>query len=82
MFAGVKTRVPWLLPILKEDVVAEAVLDGIEKGKRRLVMPPIVGLVPALRVLPLPVFDRSADLLGVNKSMERFTGRPGDVVGQ
>jgi all-trans-retinol dehydrogenase (NAD+) len=82
MFAGVKTRVPWLLPILKEDVVAEAVLDGIEKGKRRLVMPPIVGLVPALRVLPLPVFDRSADLLGVNKSMERFTGRPGDVVGR
>jgi all-trans-retinol dehydrogenase (NAD+) len=82
MFAGVKTRVPWLLPILKEERVATAVLDGIEKGKRRVALPPIVGLVPTLRILPVPVFDRAADLLGVNQSMAHFTGRPGDVVGQ
>jgi len=82
MFAGVKTRVPWLLPILKEERVATAVLDGIEKGRRRVVLPPIVGLVPTLRILPVPVFDRAADLLGVNQSMAHFTGRPGDVVGR
>jgi len=82
MFAGVKTRFPWLLPILKEQKVADAVLDGVERGRRRVVLPPIVGLVPLLRVLPVPVFDRAADLLGVNQSMAHFTGRPGDVVGQ
>jgi all-trans-retinol dehydrogenase (NAD+) len=82
MFAGVRTRVPWLLPILKEQRVADAVLDGIERGKRRLVLPPIVGLVPTLRILPVPAFDRAADLLGVNQSMAHFTGRPGDVVGR
>jgi all-trans-retinol dehydrogenase (NAD+) len=82
MFAGVRTRVPWLLPILKEQRVAEAVLDGVEKGKRRVVLPPIIGLVPTLRILPVPVFDRAADLLGVNQSMSQFTGRPGDVVGR
>ena len=81
MFAGVRTRFPWLLPILKEQRVADAVLTGIEKGKRRLVLPPLVGLVPTLRILPVPVFDAAADLLGVNQSMTHFTGRPGDVVG-
>ena len=81
MFAGVRTRIPWLLPILKEQAVAEAVLDGIESGRRRLVLPPLVRLVPVLRVLPLRLFDRINDLLGVNRTMEHFTGRPGDVVG-
>jgi all-trans-retinol dehydrogenase (NAD+) len=81
MFAGVRTRVPWLLPILKEQRVADTVLAGIEKGRRRVVLPPLVGLVPALRILPVPVFDAAADLLGVNQSMAHFTGRPGDVVG-
>lgn len=81
MFAGVRTRIPWLLPILKEEAVAEAVLDGIESGRRRLILPPLVRLVPVLRILPVRLFDRINDLLGVNRTMEHFTGRPGDVVG-
>jgi len=81
MFAGVQTRFSWLLPILKEQKVADTVLAGIESGRRRLVLPPLVGLVPGLRVLPVALFDRISDLLGVNRSMEHFAGRPGDVVG-
>ena len=40
-------------------------------------MPPIVRLVPALRVLPVPVFDKVMDFFGVNVSMDSFVGRPG-----
>lgn len=81
MFAGVRTRIPWLLPILKEQKVADAVLDGIEAGRRRLILPPLVRFVPVMRILPVRLFDRVNDLLGVNQTMEHFTGRPGDVVG-
>ena len=81
MFAGVKTRFPWLLPILQEQDVATKVLDGIEAGKRRLIVPWLVRLTPAMRLLPTAAFDAVNDVLGVNKTMEHFTGRPGDVVG-
>jgi len=76
MFEGVRTRFPLLLPILNEHEVAEKVLDGIESGRRRLVLPPLVGSVPLMRALPVSVFDRACDLLGVNRSMEHFVGRP------
>lgn len=81
MFAGVRSRVPWLLPILEEQKVAEAVLDGIESGRRQLVLPPLIRLVPVMRALPIRLFDRANDLLGVNRTMDHFTGRPGDRVG-
>jgi all-trans-retinol dehydrogenase (NAD+) len=80
MFAGVRTRFPWLLPILHEEPVATKVLDGIESGKRRLVLPWLVRLTPAMRILPTAAFDAVNDVLGVNATMEHFTGRPGDVV--
>lgn len=75
MFDGVRTRWPRLLPILQEEQVATKVLDAIEAGRRKLVLPPIVNLLPALRVLPVGVFDRVMDVLGVNQTMDHFTGR-------
>ena len=80
MFAGVRTRFPLLLPILKEGAVARTILDGIESGKQQIVLPPIVRLIPVTRVLPVRAFDWFMDLMGVNRTMEHFTGRPGDVV--
>lgn len=74
MFEGVKTRVPWLLPILDEEKVADKVLRAVEKDTNRLFMPPVVGLLPLLRVLPTRVFDASMNLLGVNVSMQEFHG--------
>jgi all-trans-retinol dehydrogenase (NAD+) len=81
MFDGVRTRFPRLLPILKEEVVAAKVLDGIENGRRKLVLPPLVNLVPAARLLPVGAFDRLMDVLGINRTMDRFTGRPAEATG-
>ncbi|PTT68572.1 SDR family oxidoreductase [Arthrobacter sp. HMWF013] len=77
MFDGVRTRFPLLLPILKEEEVAVKILDGIEAGREKLVLPPLVNLVPAARILPVAAFDRLMDVLGINRTMDHFTGRPG-----
>lgn len=74
MFEGVRTRVPWLLPILQQDVVSLRIVDAVEKDRAALFMPPVVRLLPVLRVLPPRLFDRVMDLLGVNRSMDEFTG--------
>ena len=75
MFAGVKSRAPRLLPILKEATVADRIMRGIRRDERRVIMPRLVGLLPALRVLPVSMFDRVLDLFGVNSGMDGFTGR-------
>lgn len=76
MFDGVRSRVPALLPILREAEVARAILRAVDEDRPRVMMPPLVYTVPALRMLPLGVFDRIADVLGINASMEHFRGRP------
>ena len=75
MFRGVQSRVPFLLPILEEDDVATRIVRAIASNRRRLVMPWAVHLLPALRVLPIGLFDWIANLLGVNASMKAFVGR-------
>ncbi len=79
MFDGVRTRVPFLLPILRQDDVALRIADAIAKDRRVLVLPPIVRLIPALRLLPPPAFDWIMDLFGVNVSMDHFVGRRGST---
>jgi all-trans-retinol dehydrogenase (NAD+) len=79
MFEGVKTRVPFLLPILKQEEVADRIVRAVERDQRLLVMPPLVRLVPALRLLPPRVFDKVMDLFGINVSMEDFVGRVTDA---
>ena len=80
MFEGVRTRVPWLLPILREDDVARAVVDGIERGRAQIVLPSAVWLVPGLRLLGTRGFDAIMDVLGINHTMDHFVGRsPGTV---
>ncbi|GGH94821.1 SDR family oxidoreductase [Arthrobacter liuii] len=79
MFEGVRTRWPRLLPILQEEQVATRVLDAIEDGRQELVLPSLVNLLPVLRLLPVSVFDRLMDVLGVNRTMDHFTGRSSEV---
>ncbi|MDN4478381.1 SDR family oxidoreductase [Demequina sp. SYSU T00039] len=79
MFAGVRTRVPALLPILRPERVAERVIDGIERGREQIVMPPLVRVLPVVRALPVRAFDAVVDAFGVNRSMDEFTGRPADA---
>ncbi len=81
MFEGVRTRVPFLLPILKQEDVAKKIAEAIVRDRRVLVMPPAVGLLSVLRVLPTRMFDWAMDLLGVNESMKHFVGRSGSPPG-
>jgi len=75
MFRGVKSRFPWLLPILEEEDVAARVARAIEQNHKRVLMPWIVYLVPSMRLLPVRAFDWLATFLGINASMDEFVGR-------
>ena len=75
MFEGVRTRVPLLLPILKPNAVADRIVKAIEKNHRVVILPPIVRLLPAGRLLPPRAFDKLMDLFGINASMDHFVGR-------
>ena len=76
MFAGVKTRFPLLLPILKEQDVADRILKAIQHDEPLVQMPFMVRSLPAMRLLPVWAFDRLADLFGINSAMDAFSGRP------
>jgi len=78
MFRGVRTRFSFLLPILREERVAERIVRAIRRNRARVVMPWLVRTVPPLRLLPVRLFDAVADLLGVNRSMDAFVGRTDD----
>ncbi|HVM98210.1 MAG TPA: SDR family oxidoreductase [Candidatus Acidoferrales bacterium] len=75
MFHGVKTRFPSLLPILKEEYVATRIVDGIQRNRRRVIMPWLVYVVAPMRILPVSLFDWVARFLGVNATMDDFVGR-------
>lgn len=75
MFAGVRTRFPILLPILKPENVARKAVSAILKNKHRVLIPPMVYTVPLLRFFPTRVFDWIADIFGINSAMNDFTGR-------
>ncbi|MCK5073072.1 MAG: SDR family oxidoreductase [Bacteriovoracaceae bacterium] len=72
MFDGVKTKIPFLLPILEEDYVAGKIVNAVLKNKRRVIMPWIVYTVWPLRILPVCLFDFICNLLGINSSMDEF----------
>jgi all-trans-retinol dehydrogenase (NAD+) len=78
MFAGVKTRFPLLLPILKPTYAAGKIVQAVLKNKQRLVMPRFVNLVFLLRLFPLAFLDFMADLVGISRAMDGFTGRTSD----
>ena len=75
MMEGVKSRFPHLLPILKQEKVAERVVQAVLRDEQEVKMPFMVNVVPVLRVLPVDLFDRIAEFFGVHESMEGFVGR-------
>jgi all-trans-retinol dehydrogenase (NAD+) len=75
MFAGVKTRFPLLLPILKEAAVTERILGAIQHDSAQLDMPWMVRTLPLMRLLPVWAFDGLADFFGITMAMDEFTGR-------
>ncbi|BDU71293.1 SDR family oxidoreductase [Mesoterricola silvestris] len=75
MFRGVKTRFPWLLPILDPAYVTFRILDAIEKDRARLILPRFVVAVLMIKFLPAALFDAITGFFGVNRSMDEFKGR-------
>lgn len=75
MFAGVTTRFPLLLPILKPKVAVKKILNGIRRGKRRVVTPWFANTVFLMRLFPVTVMDALAEFFGINHSMDHFQGR-------
>lgn len=75
MFDGVRTRVPALLPILREGEVTRKIWDAAERGAQRLVLPPFAQSIMFLKGLPLPIVDAVVGAFGINHTMDAFTGR-------
>jgi all-trans-retinol dehydrogenase (NAD+) len=75
MFAGVRTRFPWLLPILDPDYVVRRTVRAIEKNRRRLIMPRFVYTGWPIRLLPVDWFDALMAFFGISHSMDDFRGR-------
>jgi all-trans-retinol dehydrogenase (NAD+) len=75
MFAGVRTRFPWLLPILDPEYVVRRTVHAIEKDRRRLVMPGFVYTGWPTRLLPVAWFDALMAFFGISHSMDEFRGR-------
>lgn len=74
MFAGVRSRI---LPLLKPDRVARAIVSAIEHDRTMLRLPRLLDLLPFVRgILPGRAFDKVAgDWFGVYDSMRTFKGR-------
>src|SRR5919112_623861 len=75
MVEGVKSRFPRLLPILKQEEVADRVIRAVLQDEQEIRVPFMLNLVPVFRVLPVALFDRVAEFFGVHESMEGFVGR-------
>lgn len=76
MFRGVKTNRLLGLPLLKEEYVAEKIVEAIEKNHAEIKLPKLLYALPLMRaVLPVRAFDQMIDLFRVNDSMERVVTR-------
>lgn len=75
MFAGVRTRFPWLLPIMRPEEVADRILRAVRSDRRRVIMPRFAYVAMPLRILPIPWFDWLLEFFGITRAMDGFTGR-------
>ncbi len=75
MFTGVRTRFPVILPILDPELVTDRMVDAIRRNRRRLILPGVVRTTWLGRMLPIAAFDAIMEFLGINHSMDQFTGR-------
>ena len=75
MFAGARTRIPWLLPVLSPDVVVRRTVRAVERRRRRVLIPRFAYSVFPLRLIPTSWFDRIMDWMGVTNAMKGFSGR-------
>lgn len=76
MFDGVKTKFPFLLPILKPEYVVNQIIRAIKRSDQLLIMPSFPKLVFLFRFLcPVGMQDWMSELLGISDSMNDFKGK-------
>jgi all-trans-retinol dehydrogenase (NAD+) len=75
MFAGVKTRFPLLLPILKPEYAAGRIVQAVLHHRKLVILPRFVYTVFILRLFPSPFIDFIADVFGISHCMDGFKGR-------
>jgi len=75
MFAGVKSRFPFLLPIMKTQKVAKRIITAIRCNQPRVWFLFMTYTISPLRILPISVFDAIANFFGVNAALDEFKGR-------
>ncbi|WP_419497497.1 SDR family oxidoreductase [Bifidobacterium pullorum] len=75
MFEGVTTKFPLLLPILKEQAVADKIVEAVARGRERLIMPPFAAVAGFVAALPPKIADPIYGIFGLNEGMDHFTGR-------
>lgn len=74
MFSGARSPNP-LLPILEPTEVVNQIFRALEAGKRQLILPRAAAAANWLKVLPVSLADQVRDLIGINSTMDHFTGR-------
>ena len=76
MFDGVKTKYPWLLPIMEEQWAANRIVNAVLQDEEVVLMPWACNLTTLARaIFPVFLFDKIAFFLGTNSSMDEFKGR-------
>ena len=75
MFAGVKTRFPLLLPVMKSEAAARRMVRAVLKNRRRFILPFFARSVLFLRLFPPGALDAVADFFGLSHAMDDFRGR-------
>jgi len=74
MFQGVKSPI---IPILKEDYVADSIVNAIRENREFLGLPWLVHylLMPLAALSPVWFSDLIHDLFGISSTMDNFVGR-------
>ncbi|XP_021344315.1 epidermal retinol dehydrogenase 2-like [Mizuhopecten yessoensis] len=76
MFEGCKTRVPWLLPILKPEEASNRIVDAVLCNQKVIILPRALYFFMALKgIIPTKVLSILCRYFGASNSMDDFKGR-------
>jgi all-trans-retinol dehydrogenase (NAD+) len=76
LFHGSQSRLPFLLPPLKEDYVAEKIVEAVLINKELLCLPRLIYIfLAAKHLLPHKAAHVASDFFGGNSLMDGFQGR-------
>jgi len=76
MFAGAKSKLPFILPFLESEDVAFKIVDAVRREQQMVILPGLPRLAFLFRAcLPTSCNDVLSNLLGVSDCMNSFVGR-------